>query len=514
MNLDHSNMSEIQSLEDTLNVKKKGIDETLAQKYIEDLSEKALSYLQNERGLSLDTIKHFNLGYDKVRDAISIPLYKRGILQAIKYRFIEDSEKRYDYEKGGQNWIYNEEGIDYARKSGGVVIVEGEFDCMSVWQSGIKNVVSPASGKDSYGVWIEQLDTIPKILIAYDNDTAGKSTAIKMSERLGTAKCYEVVYPDNVVDANDYFKKYNIDNFKELAKKATPFYKYEFKGIGDIIDSLRREQEEKIILSCIPNVKFEKDCLAVISGSTNVGKTSYILNIADELTRKGIPTLVLPFERGIESVGKRFLQVKFNKTMDEFAHLETKEWEDIIKDCIETPVYFALPKRGELIPTVVKSKRLFDTRVVIVDHLDYIIRNVAGNKEAEIANTLQALKRVAEENKIIMMIVTHIRKVENGRGMLKRDPTMEDLKGSSSLSQDPEVVLMLTRPEEGTMRVAVLKNKGEMETKDYGFNFRSGKLLGGEWDLPEVKIPKLYVEGKEIDYGTKIEGNERDGHKF
>lgn len=512
-------MSEIQSLEETLNVKKNGIDESLIEKYKNDLTEKGLDYLQNERGLSLDTIKHFNLGYDKVRNAISIPLYRRGILLAIKYRFLDNGDKRYDYEKGGQNWIYNEEGIDYARKSGGVVIVEGEFDCMSVWQAGIKNVVSPASGKDSYGVWIEQLDTIPKVLIAYDNDESGKETAIKMAERLGTAKCFEINYPENVGDANDYFKKYNIDNFRELAKKASPFYKYEFKGIADIIDSLRKKQDETIILNCVPSVKFEKDCLAVVSGVTNVGKSSYVMNMADELTRKGVPTLFLPFERGIEALGKRFLQVKFNKTMDEFAHIETKEWDDIVKECIETPIYFAMPKRGDIIPTIIKSKRLFDTRVVIVDHLDYMIRNVSGNKEAEIANTLQALKRVAEENKIIMIIVTHIRKVDQGRGMLKRDPTMEDLKGSSSLSQDPEVVIMLTKPDDGIMRVAVLKNKGEMETKNYMFNFRSGKLGGGEWELPKIELPemakpKLYVQGKEIINTTKDGKLERDGHPF
>ncbi len=54
-------MAEIQSLEDTLNIKKKGIDESLVPKYIQDLNEKAFNYLQNERGLSLDTIKYFKL---------------------------------------------------------------------------------------------------------------------------------------------------------------------------------------------------------------------------------------------------------------------------------------------------------------------------------------------------------------------------------------------------------------------------------------------------------------------
>ena len=500
-------MLEIKSLEDTLNVKKKTIDESLQQKYIDSLDEYALEYLQNKRGLSLDTIRHFRLGYDPDRRAIAIPLYRRGVLIAIKYRFIDPVDgKRYDYEKGNQNWLFHEDGIEHARKSGGVMVVEGEFDCMSCYQAGIRNVVSPASGKDSYGVWIELLDSIPKIYIAYDNDESGKQTAVKMSERLGTEKCFEILYPEGVKDANEYFMKYTLESFKELARKATPFYKYEFTGVGDIIDALRFKQEETIEVKCIPGVRFEKDWIAMISGVSNAGKTSFAMNIADELTKKGIPTLIMPFERGIESVGKRFLQVKFNKTLDDFTKLDASEWEDVIRKCSDTPVYFALPKRGDIVPTIVKSKRLFDTRVVVIDHLDYIIRNVQGNKDQEIGNTLQALKRVAEENKILLMIVTHVRKVESGRGMIKRDPTMEDLKGSSSLYQDPEVVVMITRPEEDQMRVLVLKNKGDMRNEDYKFNFTTGKIGGrvDDFDVPEIEIPKEIYEERETDYGTEI----------
>ena len=80
---------------------------------------------------------------------------------------------KYTQEKGCEVWIYNEDGISRGQSKGGVLITEGEFDCMSAWQAGFKNVISPASGKDSYGVWIELLDSIPKVYIAYDNDKAG-----------------------------------------------------------------------------------------------------------------------------------------------------------------------------------------------------------------------------------------------------------------------------------------------------------------------------------------------------
>ena len=60
---------------------------------------------------------------------------------------------------------------------------------------------------------------------------------------------------------------------------------------------------------------------SVMSGVSNIGKTSVAMNIADELVKKGIPCLVLPIERGIRTVGKRFLQVHCDKTKEE---LESK----------------------------------------------------------------------------------------------------------------------------------------------------------------------------------------------
>lgn len=472
-------MQEIQSLGETLGVKSNKFSLERVMEYQTALAgnNQALDYLKVERGFTDDTIKHFRLGYHAERNAIVIPLFKRGDVVGIKFRSLNaDDSMRYDSVRGGQNWIYNEEGIDHGRKKGFIIIVEGEFDCISAWQAGIRNVVSPASGKDSYGVWIEQLDTIPKILIAYDNDDGGKSTSVKMAERLGNDKCFEVQYPEGIKDANDYFKKYTIDEFKVLVKGSKPYYKYDFKGMADVISSLRMNRDEPLVLRSVPNVKFEKDWICMLSGESNAGKTSFAMNIASEFAEKGVPTLVLPFERGIEQVGRRYLQVQFDKTLQDFSYMDNQEWDKLIRDCIELPVYFALPKKEDITSTIVKSKRLFDTRVVIIDHLDYIIRNVRGNRDEEIANTLQALKRVAEENKILLIIVSHTRKTEQNGGMLKRKLTMQDLKGSSSLYQDPEVVIMITRPDEDVMEVDILKNKGEMRGGQFKFNVSSGKL--------------------------------------
>jgi len=113
--------------------------------------------------------------------------------------------------------------------------------------------------------------------------------------------------------------------------------------------------------------------------------------------------------------------------------------------------------------------------------LDYLIRHVSGNREAEIANTLQGLKRVAEEHKIVIIIVTHIRKIEQAGSSIERKPNMDDLKGSSSLSQDPECVVLLNPVEEG-VEVCIAKNKGKMGCQTFDFNPTTGRFSLSEAD--------------------------------
>jgi DnaB helicase-like protein/Toprim domain-containing protein len=446
-------------------------------------SDVALDYLRISRNLTDETIKNFGLGYDSDKNAIAIPVYKRGELINIRYRFLEPTGSKYTQEKDCEVWIYNEDGIQAGVKKGGILIVEGEFDLMSAHQAGFKNIISPASGKDSYGVWLELIDNLPKVYISYDNDKPGKDAALRMAERIGTDKCFEVIYPEGIKDANDYFKKYTTDDYRDLIKTSKPYYSYQFKGMRDIIEDLRFNKQEVITSPFLPDVRMGQDWLTVISGVSNIGKTSVVMNIAMDLTAKDIPVLVLPFERGNQVVGTRFLQVKYNLGEGDFGGVDDDMWQKITKECLGLPLYFSMPSKDETIDIIKKSKRFFNTRVVIIDHLDYMIRS-SQNKEAEIGNTLQGLKRIAEEFKIAIIIVTHVRKIQQMGAATRKKPGIEDLKGSSSLYQDPECVVMLTSPETGVLEVDVVKNKGKMSNKMYHFNQETGRI--GDEFIPQI----------------------------
>lgn len=456
----------------------------------------AMDYLQVTRGFAPETIQNFKLGYDKSKNAISIPIYKRGELINIRYRLLEDQvikdlEKdgiiitkaktkiqKYVQERGAELWLFNEDGIAKGQEKGGILIVEGEFDCMSAWQAGFKNCVSPASGKDSYGVWIELLDSIAKVYISYDNDKAGKGAAINLASRVGNDKCFEIIYPEGIKDANEYFKSYTYKDYRKLIVDAQPFYRYKYQGVRDVISELRTKVDNVLKVNCIPYIEFEDDYLVVLSADSNVGKTSMALNIANELANKDIPVLIFPIERGTRDMVKRYLQVRYNKTKNDIREIDDKEWENIIPDVMELPLYFSMPSVEELEETISQAKKYFNIKMCIVDHLDLLVRNTdTKNLNQDTSRTVQMFKRLAQEYKIIFILVHHIKKPENGAS-ISRKPRKEDLKGTATLYQDPEAVIMLSIPEKDMtqLEIDIVKNKGTMGSRIYDFNVATGVI--------------------------------------
>jgi DnaB-like helicase C terminal domain/Toprim-like len=465
--------SKIQSIRQALAGGYRKPEAGLVERYQQELQGESLEYLTKVRGLNLETIANFKLGYSRERNAISIPVFKGGEVVNIRYRSLSpDATSRYTQEKGCEIWLYNEAGIEVAKEKRGILVVEGEFDLMSAWQNGFKNVVSAASGKDSYGVWIELLDQIPKVYIAYDNDEPGRQASLAMAERVGIDKCFEVSYPEGFKDANEFFLKHTREDFLPIVKAAKPYYKHKYSGVGDIIDSLMSAPEQTIQLESVPFVRWKQDWVGMITADSGFGKTTYALNIANELANRDIPTLVFPFERGIREVGSRYLQVRYDKQEEDFLILQPEEWKELKEDAVNLPLYFAAPKQDEFFDTVRRAKRLFDIKFIIIDHLDYFIRG----KEAvtQQADFMHELKEFCIEVKVIAIVVHHIGK-DKDRKRSKRI-FKEDMKGSSVIYQVAEVVILMYEADDGGVTIEVAKNKGPEGKRFVEINKATGKI--------------------------------------
>lgn len=127
-----------------------------------------------ERGLTVETLKHFEVGYSREKNRVVIPVRSHAYkLTGFIGRAIEaGQEPRYLYNKGFKraNNLFN---IQNVKQHPSCIVVEGSVDCMFVHQAGFPNVVATLGAAVSQ----KQISMIrrffDKIIIFSDNDDAG-----------------------------------------------------------------------------------------------------------------------------------------------------------------------------------------------------------------------------------------------------------------------------------------------------------------------------------------------------
>ena len=200
-----------------------------------DVSDAVLSWFKNERGIYDNTLLNFKIKsterfFPQVntnRTCIVFPFYLGSSVVYCKYR---TADKHFSAEKNGKLVFYN---LNSVIDSEECVIVEGEIDAMSVWQSGYKAVLSVPSGalsltkeeKDYYlkhktlpasadAVNLEYIDNsweyishIKRFILCVDNDASGYKLRQELIRRLG-AESISIVDLEGEKDPNDYLKKH------------------------------------------------------------------------------------------------------------------------------------------------------------------------------------------------------------------------------------------------------------------------------------------------------------------
>ena len=258
-------------------------------KYLVDnsnsLNDEWTQYLKS-RGISEKGLNRFcRLGKN---NTMMIPITDGEKVVAIKYRTID---KKLSCETGSSsdyfvNW-QNVENKSY------LIIVEGEIDLLSAVEAGYLNVVSlPFGAKnlkciDNQKEWIESFS---KIIIATDNDVAGKESQEKIIKKLKTvsSKIYLVDYK-NFKDFNEILMSEGIEGIKNIINNASQLRPKEspFSIREDAYYIFQREDYVRLTDFLISDFGYSDNYIKGISKIDN-RERPFIAKRVDLLTVKGI----------------------------------------------------------------------------------------------------------------------------------------------------------------------------------------------------------------------------------
>ena len=397
-----------------------------------------LEYLVKKRGLKPSTLQHFHVGFSESNEIV-MPVFKDDEL--IDYKFRGIIEKIFKRHPKSETWVFNEKGIEQGVEDKALIVVEGEIDAMSLWQLGFKNVISLVGGAQGPTPWVGLIPEDLPVYLCLDNDDPGQDAAQKLAERLGLSRCRNVVF--ECKDANDFLTgRGTEDEFQKLLDNAAKFRVQDIFRIDEVIDKLENNKLERIPtfldrLTSHLDGGIPAKSLVTISGRTGAGKSTALMNMLIHHASEGRPVLLISLENDLFFTIQRLLEIKYKKSYDEFTR---EEWENIKEDMTDYPFYIDVSMDSYTMPKIDKvikqSKALFGVEFFGFDHIGFI---PARDDAKEISHMVREFKMLCRKYDIITYMVSHVRRSNNENDYL----SSEELKGSSSIAQDSDIVLFV-----------------------------------------------------------------------
>lgn len=182
-------------------------------------------YLKIERGISYST--QHKLGCVGLKSSVAFPWCNpRGDIMAIKYRDI--TSKILYYEENGYRINQCLFGIDQVYKSNATTlwICEAEIDSLTVWENGYASIALGGSSISDRQAEMILQSGVQRIVIASDNDKAGKELAKNIKKKLYSLDIYNVIWNQEGDDINAYYlregklpsiyKAFNVERMRRL----------------------------------------------------------------------------------------------------------------------------------------------------------------------------------------------------------------------------------------------------------------------------------------------------------
>jgi replicative DNA helicase len=200
---------------------------------------------------------------------------------------------------------------------------------------------------------------------------------------------------------------------------------------------------------------FQKGDLIIVGGRPSMGKTAFVLNIAQyvglELRE---PVAIFSLEMAKEQLALRLLcaEAMVNANSIRKGFIKEEDWHNLTSAAsrlTDAPIFIDDSSSITVLELRAKARRLkmeHGLSIVIVDYLQ-LMRGKGSfeRREQEISDISRSLKALAKELHIPVVAVSQLnRSVEQRR---PPKPILADLRESGAIEQDADVILFLYRDE-------------------------------------------------------------------
>ena len=412
-----------------------------------------LQYLRDGRRFTDETIKTWGLGCIMVRGEpwLTIPLRDESErVVNVRFRSVPPTQKAYRVCPGrplplfGSHLLGNDLG-------GGVVITEGELDVVALWQYGLTvSVVSGTAGAGAWkDAWLDQLEAYSGFTLAYDNDDAGQAGAQAFADKMGLDRCSRAVFPRK--DAGECLQHgVPSESILRVLDRAQPMFGIQFRKVSAYeadIERLIANPEELMgrttgsarLDACLGGLR---PGLMVVSGDTGHGKTTWATWLLWRQSLDDVPVMVTSFEQRPVGTVQKLLRMQLG---GDFTQVTTPARADALEALGKLPIhvldhYGHLPPE-ELMQAIRYAVRRLGVKVVLVDHLGFLLDAEAQDKVSQIESVIRALAITGYALGCTIVLVCHPKGLPQGAERV----TINDLKGASAIKQDASEVVIVQR---------------------------------------------------------------------
>ncbi len=442
-------------------------------------------YLTEERGIPQDVIDKYRI--ESVgNNEIAFPYIDRKgeIIQRsyISLNRTPDGKKISMQDKGANKMFFGLHLLKTdARK---IIITEGQVDCMTLTTVGVENAVSMPAGVNNLE-WIDVhwdlLMSMDEIILAFDQDDAGRDCVGRVAKRLGLERCKRLSFDEK--DINDLWNNgYDEADIKKIIESAEFIPNDSVEALGSSRESIKKffkkQQENEGVEFFLEGVDLRQRMgeLTIWSGYSGSGKTTLlnqqILHIVSTSNHK---VCYASFEQSKSELELLCIQQINGRVTDEVID-ETCEY---LQDKIywynyETPV-----KHLKIFDSFTYAMRRYGCDVFVVDNL--VTCGVNEDDTEVLKGFVNMLKDFCKDNNVSIHLVAHSRKSQQDDNESKI-PSKHSVRGHSSITdvcmngltvwRNPDEIQDRAEkvPFDGIIKIWKQRHNGVTGSRGYYFN--------------------------------------------